>query len=454
MILSLSSKFAFLKFKFMNYQETKEWIFQKLPMFQRVGAAAYKADLSNTYRLMNMIDNPQNDFHCIHVAGTNGKGSCSHLLASVLQEAGYKVGLYTSPHLVDFRERIKINGKKIPKQFVVDFIENHKTKIDEIEPSFFEISVALALNWFHKEKTKIAIIETGMGGRLDSTNVVSPVLSVITNVGLDHTAFLGDTLEKIAAEKAGIVKYGSPVIIGEFNPHTYDVFRDKAEQMNSKIIFAQGRFFFFHDKDVKDFNTGVILKKGKPWVRINCPLKGEYQHHNFITVACAIDRLRKLGVYIAKSDVIKGFSKVISNTGLRGRWDIISNSPLTICDVAHNNEGLELVFNQLLKLKFEKLHIVFGVNDDKNLDSLFKILPKNADYYICKSSVPRAMDANKLYDEAVKNGFNAKVFTDVASAFDEANKCANPENDVIFVGGSTFVVAEVPNLINSEHDEK
>jgi len=438
----------------MNFKETTEWIFEKLPMYQRIGAAAYKANLNNTYSLMNMIDNPQNDFHCIHVAGTNGKGSCSHLLASVLQEAGYKVGLYTSPHLVDYRERMKINGKKIPKQFVVDFIEKYKNRIEEIQPSFFEITVAIALDWFHKEKTKIAIIETGMGGRLDSTNVVSPVLSVITNVGFDHTAFLGDTLDKIAAEKAGIIKYGSPVIIGEFNPHTYDVFRDKAEQLNSKIIFAQGRFFFFHDKEVKDFNTGVLLKKGKPWVRINCPLIGEYQHKNFVTVACAIDRLKKLGIYMSRTDIIKGFSKVIANTGLRGRWDIISNSPLTICDVAHNNEGLELVFNQLLKLKFDKLHIVFGVNDDKNLDSLFKILPKNAEYYFCQSSVPRAMNSEKIYQEALKYGFTAKVFNDVVSAFNEANSCANSDKDVIFVGGSTFVVAEVPGLIKSDKDEK
>ncbi len=431
----------------MNYEEIVSWIFEKLPMYQRIGAPAYKADLKNTMMLMQMIDNPHQDLKCIHVAGTNGKGSVSHMLASILQEAGYKTGLYTSPHLFDYRERMKINGQMIPKAFVSQFIRKYKEQIESIEPSFFEISAALAFSWFRQEKTEIAVIETGMGGRLDSTNIITPILSVITNIGLDHTMFLGDSHEKIATEKAGIIKPGVPVVIGETDARTMHVFKRVAHEQNSMLKFADKFLYLMRDHSRNNSLCGVVMRKGNGYIKnLCCPLFGEYQQKNILTVTESFRVLRKIGYRLKKKHFRSGLKNVIENTSLIGRWEVIENSPRIICDVAHNNEGLKLVFRQLESLSYWKLHIVFGVNNDKNLMELFSILPVNAEYYFCSANVPRAMDAMQLSDAANERGFSKQVFNTVAEAFKAALKHADPKEDLVFAGGSTFVVAEIPLL--------
>lgn len=431
----------------MNYKETVSWIFEKLPMYQRIGAPAYKADLKNTMMLMQMAGNPHQGLKCIHVAGTNGKGSVSHMLASILQEAGYKTGLYTSPHMFDYRERIRINGKMIPKRYVTDFIRKYSLEIEQIQPSFFEISVALAFSWFRHEKIDIAVIETGMGGRLDSTNVITPILSVITNIGLDHTMFLGDTHEKIAIEKAGIIKPGVPVIIGETDERTIHVFRRIARKQNSKLKRADKSLYMLRDHARENALCGVVMRKGKVYMKnLCCPLFGEYQQKNILTVTESFRILRKIGLNLKKKHFRSGLKNVIGNTSLIGRWEVIGNSPRIICDVAHNNEGLKLVFRQLQSLSYRKLHIIFGVNNDKNLQELFSILPVNAEFYFCSANVPRAMEAMQLSDAANERGISNQVFKTVAEAFKAALKHADPKEDLVFAGGSTFVVAEIPLL--------
>lgn len=405
----------------MNYQETINWMFNQLPMYQTQGASAYKEDLTNTILLSKHLNHPERDLKCIHVAGTNGKGSTSHLLASVLQEAGYKVGLYTSPHLKDYRERIKINGKEISEEFVCEFISKNKSFFEENQLSFFEMTVGLAFEYFKKEKTDINIIEVGMGGRLDSTNILNPLISVITNIGLDHTQFLGNTLEAIAFEKAGIIKNTIPIIIGEYKKETKNVFLNKAKETNSDIFFASDL--------IKETYQSELL--------------GDYQTHNKKTVLQTIKVLQSQNEFkVSEENIKNGFQKVIKNTGLQGRWQQLYETPKVICDTAHNSHGLKIVLNQLQNEKFEQLHIVLGVVNDKDLNEILPLFPKNAKYYFCKPNITRGLDAKILQQKAKDFQLNGKVYISVSNAYHEALKLSYAK-DLIFIGGSTFVVAEV-----------
>jgi dihydrofolate synthase/folylpolyglutamate synthase len=404
----------------MNYNDTVHWMFQQLPMYQNKGKSAFKKDLSNTLRLSAHLKRPEQKFKSIHVGGTNGKGSTSHMLASIFQEAGYKVGLYTSPHLKDFRERIRINGKVVSKQFVIGFIKRNKAFLESNNLSFFEMTVGMAFDYFSKHKVDIAVIEVGLGGRLDSTNIITPELSIITNIGFDHMQFLGDTLEKIAGEKAGIIKENIPVVIGQTQKETEDVFKNKAAITNSDIYFA--------DQIVKDI--------------YDSDLKGSYQTHNIKTVIQSIEVLKKLGYKILNSDLKKGLLNVYKNTGLQGRWQILQQNPRVICDTAHNKEGLGYTMNQLAAENYRDLHIVFGVVSDKDLTRIIPILPKKATYYFCKPNVQRGLDAKVLKAVFVKNGLMGNAYPNVKDAFKQAKKAA-AKDDLIYVGGSTFVVAEI-----------
>ncbi len=428
----------------MNYNETLNWMFNKLPMYQRIGAAAYKADLNTTIEILNYLNNPQDNFKSVHVAGTNGKGSTSHSLASVFQEAGYKTGLYTSPHLRDFRERIRINGEMIPENDVVTFIERHKDKLEELELSFFEMTVAMAFDYFSKEKVDIAIIEVGMGGRLDSTNVINPELSVITNISLDHVKFLGDTEEKIAAEKAGIIKPGVPVVIGETQKGSENVFIETAKGKNSPIYFADQIFECrINDSNSIDYNSIDIYKTEKISYLKNLyfPLLGDYQKKNLATIICALDLLKE-NFNIKDEYIYNGLKNVVSNTGLMGRWQIINKKPLAIADTGHNVAGINEVIRQLNNTKFENLHFVLSVVNDKDIDGILELLPKYAEYYFCKADIPRGLDANILAEKARKCGLKGGVCESVKTAYDSACRNAK-EGDLVFVGGSNFTVAEV-----------
>jgi dihydrofolate synthase / folylpolyglutamate synthase len=421
----------------MNYRQTLQYLYDQLPMFQRIGAAAYKADLGNTIALCSVLGNPENTFRSVHIAGTNGKGSTSHLIASVLQSAGLKTGLYTSPHLKDFRERIRINGKKIPKSYVTAFVKRYKHHFSDIHPSFFEYTAVMAFQYFSDEKVDIAVIETGMGGRLDSTNVVTPVLSVITNISNDHSAFLGDTLQKIAGEKAGIIKKGIPVVIGETQQEVGEVFLAKAAAMHAPIIFADQN----PDRDSVPFGRdGVPV--GRDGVPVRSPLKGAYQQKNIIAAYQAIQILRKSGFNISEEHIRHGFRNVIRQTGIQGRWQVISRKPKAICDIGHNEAGIRYILEQLKLEEFEKLHWVFGLVNDKDADSILKLLPQDAVYYFCKANIPRGLDAGELGKYAMKLGLQGEVYPSVKEAY-HAARIAAGVNDLIFVGGSTFIVAEV-----------
>ncbi|NGX84574.1 folylpolyglutamate synthase/dihydrofolate synthase family protein [Aequorivita sp. KMM 9714] len=404
----------------MNYSETIAWLFNQLPMYQRVGQSAYKADLSATITLANYLNNPEKSFKSVHVAGTNGKGSTSHMIASVFQEAGYKTGLYTSPHLKDFRERIKINGNMIPEEYVSGFIEKHKPFFESNQLSFFEMTVGLAFDYFREEEVDIAIIEVGMGGRLDSTNIISPEVSVITNIGLDHTKFLGDTLEKVAFEKAGIIKENIPVVIGEAVSETENVFRRIAIEKNSAIEFAEAI-------DSSNYSSD---------------LKGIYQQKNIKTVLAALKVLQNKGWEISEENIQNGLLNTVKNTGLMGRWQILNKSPKVICDTGHNKEGLKLVLKQLQNEDYQNLHIVLGVVNDKDLASVLPLFPVNATYYFCKPNIPRGLDASLLLSQARGFGLKGDDYFSVNSAY-EAAVIAASKDDLIFIGGSTFVVAEV-----------
>ena len=406
----------------MNYQETTNWMFNQLPMYQLQGASAYKEDLTNIKLLATHLDNPQNRLKCIHVAGTNGKGSTSHMLASVLQEAGYKVGLYTSPHLKDFRERIKINGEEISEDFVCEFIAKHKDFFEANDMSFFEMSVGLAFDYFAFEKTDIAIIEVGLGGRLDATNIITPLVSVITNIDLDHTQFLGNTPALIAGEKAGIIKPNVPVVIGEYTNETQPVFLAKAEENKAPIYFAA-------DLVTEVFPSDLI---------------GDYQFHKKKTVQQTIAVLNSQNEFTVSDENLKaGLLKVVKNTGLQGRWQQLGENPKIICDTAHNKHGLEVVMNQIQKETFENLHIVLGVVNDKDLDSILPLFPKNAQYYFCRPDSSRGLATEILKEAAKKYDLLGEKYDAVAEAFAAAKQNAT-ENDFIYVGGSTFVVAELP----------
>jgi dihydrofolate synthase/folylpolyglutamate synthase len=405
----------------MNYPETLNWLFNQLPMYQLQGASAYKKDLTNVHLLMDYLGHPETRLQCVHVAGTNGKGSSSHMLASVLQEAGYKVGLYTSPHLKDFRERIKINGEMIPEDFVCDFVNQHQSFFETNDMSFFEMSVGLAFDYFAKEKIDIAIIEVGMGGRLDATNIITPLVSVITNIGLDHTQFLGNTLAAVATEKAGIIKSNIPVVIGEYNPDTQPVFLATAKANHSKIYFAS-------DLITATFPSDLI---------------GDYQVHNKKTVIQTLSVLNQNTTFqTTESHWEKGLSQVVKNTGLQGRWQQLGDFPKIICDTAHNTHGLTIVLNQIQKESFEGLHIVLGVVNDKDLDEVLPLFPKNAIYYFCKPNIPRGLDATILAQKANGFGLIGEIYNSVSDAYEKAKQNAQ-SSDFIYVGGSTFVVAEI-----------
>ncbi len=404
----------------MNYHETINWMFSQLPMYQNQGKSAYKKDLGNTLKLVAHLKNPHLNFKSIHVAGTNGKGSTSHMLSSVLQESGYTVGLYTSPHLKDFRERIKINGKEISKNFVIGFIRRNKAFLDSHSLSFFEMTVGMAFDFFASKKVDIAVIEVGLGGRLDSTNIITPEVSVITNIGLEHTQFLGDTMELIAKEKGGIIKPNIPVIIGETQKETKPIFLAMAKKNNSKIVFA--------DNEINQI--------------CECDLKGSYQKNNIKTALQTIKELKGKSFKISEGNITEGFKNVIKNTGLQGRWQTLQVDPKVICDTAHNKEGLLLALKQIQQEKFGNLHIVLGFVKDKDIDSIIEIFPKNAAYYFCKPNIIRGLDVTILKNKFNSKGYSGNAYKSVLEALNTAKKKANID-DLIYVGGSTFVVAEI-----------
>lgn len=427
----------------MTYQLTLDFLYSKLPMFTKVGANAIKKGLDNTLNFCAALDNPQHKFKSVHIAGTNGKGSTSHMLAAILQSAGYKTGLYTSPHLKDFRERIRINGEMAPESFVVDFVQEQKTNIENIAPSFFEVTVAMAFDYFAKEKVDIAVIEVGLGGRLDSTNVITPELSIITNISLDHTQILGETLPEIAFEKAGIIKPKVPVVIGELHEETKPIFVKKAEAENAPIQFAEKIIEIKNAKQNKaDLLVDVHLN-GEIWLNaLSLDLNGSYQQKNVATVLASVLQMRQLGFAISNDAIINGLAAVKAITGLQGRWQTLSNNPLTICDTGHNKAGITEVLKNIQQTPHENLHMVIGMVSDKDISGVLALLPKNAVYYFCQPQLERALPAKKLQEQAL--GFNliGETYATVSNALEAAKQNALT-NDLIFVGGSTFVVAEV-----------
>ncbi|WP_405606367.1 bifunctional folylpolyglutamate synthase/dihydrofolate synthase [Polaribacter sp. Asnod1-A03] len=401
----------------MNYQQTLDWMFEQLPMYQREGKTAFKKDLTNIIALSKELNFPEKKFKSIHVGGTNGKGSTSHMLASILQEAGYKVGLYTSPHLKNFTERIRINGKEIPEEKVTLFIDENKTFLEKQKLSFFEMTVGMAFDYFSKEKVDVAVIEVGLGGRLDSTNIITPEISVITNIGLDHTQILGETLQEIAFEKAGIIKKNVPVIIGEKQEEVVKVFKEKIEETSSNMFVASD--------DEKIYQTDLL---------------GDYQKSNSKTAVRTIREL--MGFNVSDKNISDGLLNVVNNTNLKGRWQVLQDKPKVICDTAHNKEGLEIVLNQLKKENYKKLHIVLGVVSDKKLEDVLCLFPKEATYYFSKPNIPRGLSESVLKESAFEFDLIGKKFSSVKEAYQSALVVAN-QGDIIYVGGSTFVVAEI-----------
>lgn len=403
----------------MNYPETLDYLFTRLPVYQRQGKSAYKTDLGNTLRICELTGNPERKFKSVHIAGTNGKGSTAHMLASVFQEAGYKTGLYTSPHLKDFRERIRINGEMIPEKKVISFVEKYKSIFEEVQPSFFEWTVGLAFQYFAEEQVDIAIVETGLGGRLDSTNVISPEVSVITNIALDHTEFLGKDLSSIAREKAGIIKKGVLVVIGEKQEVIQRVFEQKAEKYNSKLIYAS-------DRPASNYKTDLI---------------SPVQQKNIKTVLSTIDQLKNKGWKISDEAIKNGIANIRRNTGLQGRWQQLGEDPLIICDVAHNEAGIKEVVAAIAKVDYKKLHFVFGSVRDKDIYKVLCLLPNDARYYFCQPKIPRALELKKLLTAGKETGLKGEGYPSVEAAVKAAKDSAD-RDDMIFIGGSTFVVAE------------
>jgi dihydrofolate synthase / folylpolyglutamate synthase len=428
----------------MNYRQTIQYLYDQLPVFHRIGPAAYKPDMGNIEALCQMLGQPHQKFRSIHIAGTNGKGSVSHLLASILQSAGYKTGLHTSPHLKDYRERFRINGKLMLKSEVIDFVKKWRNEFATLKPSFFEMSVALAFDHFSKHEVDIAVIETGMGGRLDSTNILLPEVSVITNIGWDHMMFLGDTLEKIAKEKAGIIKRGIPVVLGETLPETRKVFLDRACCKKAPLYFATENLSI--EKTGQDKNSGSYYRINKNgellFDHLNCPLGGDYQQHNILTVLKTVDVLNNKGYTISDQHIYQGISDVVKQTGLKGRWQVLGRKPLTIADIGHNKDGLAQVLSQIKSTPHEHLHFVLGMVNDKDIEGILAMLPKAATYYFCRPDIPRGLDAEVLAKKAKQAGLNGTNYNSVAQAYHEARKSAG-RNDLVFVGGSTFVVAEI-----------
>ena len=412
-------------------------------MFQRTGKAAYKANLDTTLALDRYFEHPHQNFKCIHVAGTNGKGSVSHTLASVLQSAGYKVGLYTSPHLRDFRERVKINGEMIPEDAVVDFVASHNKKFEELSPSFFEMTVALAFDYFAKEKVDIAVIEVGLGGRLDSTNIIDPLLSVITNISFDHTSLLGNSIPVIAGEKAGIIKNNTPVVIGEKHEESKPVFIDKSSSKSAPILFAEDEYDFV-DSHLEDNYRNITFKDlhTSKQISLSSDLLGVYQIKNIRTALVAINQLNQIGFNLSEEIIKEGISKIVEQTSLLGRWQRLGDNPRIICDTGHNVAGVSEILKQLGSLEYDKLHMVIGMVDDKDIDEVLSLLPKNAVYYFTKASIPRALNEVLLKEKATKFQLNGDTYENVSEALLAAKANAD-KSDLIFVGGSTFVVAEV-----------
>ena len=427
----------------MTYPQTLDYLFSKLPMYQRIGAAAYKADLNNTIAICKALGNPEKKIKYVHVAGTNGKGSSSHMLAAILQQAGYKTGLYTSPHLVDFRERIKINGKMISKTEVVKFVEDYKTIFEKIEPSFFEWTVGLAFHYFAQQEVDVVILEVGLGGRLDSTNVITPVACLITNIGYDHMNLLGDTLPKIAAEKAGIIKTKIPVVISQTQLDVISVFNETAKQLKAPIEFADKNYKLISSSYNKEFLSITLLHKKTNTIHLyNLDLQGSYQIKNVMGVLNATEILKQKGFIIEETDIKNALSQVQKLTGLHGRWQVIQKKPLVIADTGHNEDGIKEVLDNLKRYTYKTLHFVLGVVNDKDISKILKLLPKDATYYFCKASIPRALDENELATLAKKNGLNGSTFKTVPEALKKAIKQAKV-NDLVFVGGSTFTVADI-----------
>jgi dihydrofolate synthase/folylpolyglutamate synthase len=431
----------------MDYAQTIQYLYTQLPVFTRVGASAYKEDLTNTIELCKRLGGPQHKFKSVHVGGTNGKGSTSHMLAAILQVAGYKTGLYTSPHLVDFRERIRINGEMISEQSVIDFVAKHKKDFEDIQPSFFEMTVGLAFEIFANKQVDIAIIEVGLGGRLDSTNIITPLLSVITNIGWDHMNILGDTLQLIAAEKAGIIKQHIPVVIGEYQPEVADIFLRKAVKEETELVFASDEWEV--KSKVKSQKSKVelldleVTHNSQPTTHnLQLDLTGTYQLKNIKTVLASIEELRKQGFTITNEHLQTALRQVKTLTGLHGRWEVLSTDPLTICDTGHNPEGIKEVLKNINAIPYEHLHIVIGMVNDKDISKVLSLLPAGATYYFCRPDIPRGLAAEKIREQAAAFGLHGDTYPNVKAALKAAQQQAT-KDDLVFVGGSTFVVAEV-----------
>lgn len=425
-----------------RYQLTLDYLFEQLPMFQRIGPPAFKKGLDNTLALLEALGNPQQQFLAIHIAGTNGKGSVAHILAAVLQASGYRTGLYISPHYKDFRERIKVNGQYVSKAYVMDFVEYNRALFDRIQPSFFEITVAMAFDYFAQQKIEIAVVETGLGGRLDSTNVLTPVLSVITNISFDHQQFLGDTLPLIAAEKAGIIKPNVPVVIGETHPETKPVFEKKAAAMQAPIVFADEHWQATWKKESLTHSMYDLVYKGQlQYEGLNANLHGQYQSKNLQTVAQAVEALRSM-FHISDENFRDGLFRLKDLTKFMGRWQVIGTHPTIICDSAHNEGGLKVTLDQVAQYPHENLHIVMGMVSDKDLGAVLELFPKHARYYFCKANIPRGLDAKALQARALQEGLKGRHYVSVKRALQAAKRQAKPK-DLIFVTGSIFVVAEV-----------
>jgi len=426
----------------MNYQQTLDYLFARLPMFQRIGSAAYKADLDNTIKIVELLGKPHQKIKCVHVAGTNGKGSSSHMIASVLQSAGYKTGLYTSPHLVDFRERIKINGKMIPKNYITNFVAKYKLEFEKIEPSFFEWTVGLAFDYFASEEVDIAIIEVGLGGRLDSTNIITPIVSLITNISFDHMNLLGNTLEKIAVEKAGIIKARVPVVISQYQSETAPVFNAKAKELKSPLQFADKNYKIISHKIENDLLSATILNKNdNNSLKLSLDLTGNYQLKNVLGVLNTLNFIEKSGFFIGPESIKKGLSQVTKTTGFQGRWQTISENPLIIVDTGHNEDGIKNVLSNLISINYKQLHFIFGTVNDKDVSKILELLPKNAHYYFTKANIPRALSEDELLEKAKKINLKGKSYTSVKVALEAAKK-SYKKNDLILIGGSTFLVGD------------
>lgn len=424
----------------MNYQETLNYLYNSAPLFQNIGQGAYKEGLENTLKLDEYFKSPHKKFKTIHIAGTNGKGSCSHTIASILQSAGYKTGLYTSPHLIDFSERIRINGKPIDQQFVVDFVREHKHFFEPLHPSFFELTTAMAFLYFAEQQVDVAVIEVGLGGRLDCTNIITPDLSVITNISFDHIQFLGNTLADIAREKAGIIKHNIPVVIGETTEETLPVFQNKANSESADIRFAEKENHILNAE--RDTSTGGYIYQTDRYKDLKGELGGLCQTKNTNTILTAIEVLLEKGYKISENDIRKGFGNVCELTGLMGRWQKIESNPTIICDTGHNIGGIKYIAEQLSEMEYTNLHIIMGMVNDKDINGVLELLPKNAIYYFTQASVKRALPAEEVKRLANIHGLSGKSYPSVETALEEAKKKAE-KNDLIFIGGSSFIVADL-----------